>query len=518
MSTTTTILPDPRLVKVLDVPLAAYAPAEVLARITDPAFLTLCRRERTLRTAVDALRDVKDRDARTWHRLIDNHRAVKAEVDAYRIATAELLPTVTLPEVPVPVAGLRRIGEAETGSPEWLAMRQPTVGGSDVGAICKVGKWGDLNCKDVRERHLDPDPAEQVHDGLSRVGDLWEPVLLSIVAAVLDRPVLADKTTYADDRRHGNLDGWIPATDEDGMAVVEAKTGSVLADWDDNVPASYVLQTQHYTDLFGAEHGFVVANIGDERLVIYRIDPTVTVPAGEATPKMLGERFCYTDVRRYTEETVARWNGERERIVAEGGKVSKRRQFKIDAALLATMKEALDRGVVFIDLETTHFSASNGHVVELVAQDEEGGLVSRLYNVPADHLAWNGTGPVDVHRITPDMVAGEPILLEDDDAVDEIATFVGDRVVVAHNAPFEARWLTEAGLSFTYADTMRVFGALVEDEGVANNSLQALVEWAGGTYRDAHRAGPDVAMLADAYAALRPLMEAAVAAGVTDPA
>lgn len=507
---TATATATPTAVTVLvDEPLHLHVPAAVRERITDPAFTRLLRRERSLeasKIALDAI-PAAERDSRTWHRVFDAWRAVRIEIAAYRIETAALLASLlpALPERRVsPPEGVRLIGEAEVASPEWFKMRQGSLGGSDVGAVCKVGQYGESSYNRARAAHLDSDPQPQEHAGLALVGDIWEPLLVSLAASLIGRDVFTDKATYGTGTEHVNLDGFIPDADGRTEYVVEAKTSSFPAEWADAAPDGYVLQTVHNATLLGADIGLLVVNVNDERLKVYAVPVTAEVAAGSGSPKKLGKTFGYPAARQHALSLVGKWA--EERISGASGSGSGRTAFKIDPVFVAQWRVAHERGIVFVDLETTSFSPTIGHVLEFGAVRDDGATLHRLYGVPADHLAWNGTGQVGVHGITPDMVAGLPVLIEDDEAVAEIAAFVGDRVVVAHNAPFEARFLADLGLSFSYADTMRAFGAVVTDPAVTGNTMADLVAWAGQEYRDGHRALADAAMLAAAFEVLAPLI------------
>lgn len=504
------------LVVLFDEPLHLHAPEHVRARLTNPQFLTLCKRERTLHAAHTALEAIPaaDRDSRTWHRILDSWRAVRAEIAAYRLTTAHLL--ATHPHTPAPTAalvppvGVNRVGQAQTASVEWLRLRQGTLGGSDVGAICKVGRYGAYDCERARASHLERNPQPQDHQGAALAGDLWEPILVDIVGRLTGRTVCTDKATYADATRHVNLDGYVPTADGHVAAVVEAKTSSHPNDWADGAPAAHILQTLHNADLLGAPEGLLIVNVNDERLKVYAVHADTTVEPGPKTPKKLGQQITYPAARAYAEHLVAKWTHERQFGPAPAP--SPRQTRPEDPAFRIAWQAAHQRGLVFLDLETTTFAPSSGHIIELGAVRDDGAVLERVYDVPDDHHAWNGTGAVDVHGITRDLLTGHPTLIEDDTSVAEIAAFIGDRVVVAHNAPFESRFLTDTGLTLTYADTMRAFATVVADPAVPTNTLADLVAWAGVEYRDGHRALADAQMLHDAFDILGPLVWARLGA------
>lgn len=103
---------------------------------------------------------------------------------------------------------------------------------------------------------------------------------------------------------------------------------------------------------------------------------------------------------------------------------------------------------------------------------------------------------------------GLPALIESPEEVQAIREFIGDSVLVAHNASFEDRWLSSIGVSVPYADTMKAFGIAAQDAEVPDNRMSSLVQWAGFEYKDAHRAISDVLMMLQTMPALKARVEA----------
>ncbi|GAB2824912.1 hypothetical protein GCM10022221_23680 [Actinocorallia aurea] len=96
------------------------------------------------------------------------------------------------------------------------------------------------------------------------------------------------------------------------------------------------------------------------------------------------------------------------------------------------------RGYAVVDVETTGFTPSAGEIVEVaIAQTDAAGTVTASW----DTLV-RPRGPVSgthVHRITPAMVRDAPMF---QDISAQIRSMLAGRVVVAHNLPFDARFLT----------------------------------------------------------------------------
>lgn len=497
--------------KVYDGPLSDLLHGAVAARVTSPQFRALLKAERATRSALDAVEGDPATAPAQAHQALDAHRAARVAVLDYRLDTARLLAMDSAP-LPMPVPdGVVSLGAAEPGTVEWLTMRQGLLGGSDVGAICKVGRYGRSDYDDVRASKMWPALAQE-HEGAPLLGDLWEPTLLRLARTVLAdslvTDVFTDKNTYSDGTRNANIDGFT-LDFVDGLgpfldAIIEAKVASHHDQWDNGAPEGYTLQVQHYLDVLGAWVGYIVANINDERLVVYRVTSTDRVPAGPDSVKKIGAEFSYDDVKSYALGLVSKWTAD----AATPPAPRARRVTPVTDALRDVWSRSLERGVVFVDLETTSRSPSRGHILEIGMVGEDGATFHRVYGAPSDHLAWNGTGAIEVHGITAQEVAGAPVLLGNDAALAEVSAFIDGRVVVAHNARFEESWLAEAGLDLDYVDSMAMFSALVTS-GPSGNAMSDLCEWAGVRYADAHRALPDALMLSQAYERLRPLVVAA---------
>lgn len=497
--------------KVLDVPLAPYTPAPICARIESSEY-------QTLRESVDQSRARREwahqhpRHPQRAHAAHDAFKSAINQVRDYRLTTAALIDQGTEEADFTPPEGVALVGEAETGTAQWLQMRQAYLGGSDVGAICRVGNFGRSDYDQVRARKVEQNPQDQRHEGFPLIGDLWEPLLVCIAQEVLRVEMFTNKGTFSDGARHVNLDAF--TLDQDGTidAVVECKTSSNPADWASDAPAGYVLQVQHYMDVMGAKTGYIVANLNDSRLVVYRVDLTDTVPAGPDSVNQIGDRFSYTDVKDYAFSLIEKWNHARKN--APESAHHPRARTTVTDELVVSWGEALGRGMVFIDIETTTLNARTGHVLEMALVGDDGARMHLMFGVPDDHAYWNGTGEERVHGISLDDVAGHPVLLHSPDVHAKITEFMAGRVAVAHYARFEEAWLTEAGLMLDYADTRDAFSAWV-DTDEPDNTMSSLCSWAGVPYQDAHRAMSDTLMMKAACERLLPIVRAAVQQSVS---
>jgi len=94
---------------------------------------------------------------------------------------------------------------------------------------------------------------------------------------------------------------------------------------------------------------------------------------------------------------------------------------------------------VVIDVETTGLSPRHGHrVIEIGAVALEDGVVVGEFSTLIDAGVPVPYVVQAIHGITDEMLAGQPT---PDDALPPFARFIRESVLVAHNAPFDIRFL-----------------------------------------------------------------------------
>ena len=356
--------------KIIDIPLTEVAPEAILDRLTSDTFSRLASTARTLKAKWKRLCSDPTSKPADRLRAFDAYKVAQLRLEEYKDVTASLLPPCPIPESEFNTPeGVYRLGDAKPGTVEWLEMRQPTLGGSDVGAICKVGEYGQMDYDRVRASKTCPILHDQEHSGAALRGDLWEPWVITLAGQALNVQVLGNKSTYTDGARHINLDGFI-SDGRGGVArIVEAKTSSLPEDWEGAVPDGYVLQTQHYGDFLGVdEPALIAANLNDERLVVWEVPLDCTVPAGPDSPRKLGDKFSYADVRTYAEDVVAKWVG------GADAHPKVRRRFTDTEAVRQSWRDALSEGIVLADLETTGYCPDRGHIIEVALVRIDGSL------------------------------------------------------------------------------------------------------------------------------------------------
>ncbi len=162
-----------------------------------------------------------------------------------------------------------------------------------------------------------------------------------------------------------------------------------------------------------------------------------------------------------------------------------------------------DAELTVVDLETTGGSPGRGRITEIGAVRVRGlEPVARLSVLvdpgrPIPEPIQSLTG------ITDEMVAGAPAI---DVAMARLVEFVGDDVLVAHNAPFDLRFLNYErrrtdGRYFTqgWIDTLVLARRLLRGSA-GGHDLATLARWAHTKVRPSHRALPDAEATAELLA------------------
>lgn len=116
---------------------------------------------------------------------------------------------------------------------------------------------------------------------------------------------------------------------------------------------------------------------------------------------------------------------------------------------------------IFLDTETTGFSATDDDVLEIAIIDEDGVILLNCLVKPARKTAWPEAQAVN--GITPDMVADAPTLAELSSQI--AAAFKGAKVVM-YNAAFDYEFLKPClgdmveGVDFFVHCAMRRFSVM----------------------------------------------------------
>lgn len=149
----------------------------------------------------------------------------------------------------------------------WLIQRQKGIGGSDIGALLGLSKW-----KTAFDIFIDK--TEQITDEgeeseIIYWGNQFEDVVAKEFTKRTGKKVRKDKTHYRH-REHEFMVANIDRRVVGENAILECKTTSAYnaKEWnEDEIPASYLLQVQHYMAVTGAEKAYIACLIGGQKFV-----------------------------------------------------------------------------------------------------------------------------------------------------------------------------------------------------------------------------------------------------------
>ncbi len=153
---------------------------------------------------------------------------------------------------------------------------------------------------------------------------------------------------------------------------------------------------------------------------------------------------------------------------------------------------------IIIDTETTGLGKYS-KLVEFAGLKFRNGKPIESFNVLINPKMKMSDDVIKIHNITNDMVLNMPTI---DQVSDQIYQFIGDDILVAHNAPFDMDVLNRRllfGLKNKYIDTLLIFR---ETLNLRRYSLSNIKSYFNIEIKQTHRALDDVNML---YACLKKL-------------
>lgn len=430
----------------------------------------------------------------------------------------------------------------DSGTREWLEQRQKGIGGSDLGAIMKVGDrtYAAGNYERVLKSKIEPITDGQVAEQASNNsefsgalgrGNAWEEAIFRRFAE--EHPelmVMHNKDSWQNkdvDYGFANLDGLICDLDGNPIEILEIKTSSEAAAWENGVPPGYRCQTMWYMRQFGLKRARVAVMIDDHDYREFIIEPEEgefekndksaasfweTVKSGvipekrnrvsKGIPKDKNKVDQYIrDAAAYRQEDPSVTAKRFDELSRTGGL-----QRTIERLYREHDPSTNTKNTVSIDLETTTISPDTGRIIEIgfTERDPQGNEVSKfeaICSIPEEILKIRGTGAVDVHNITPEMVRDQP-LFEDPAIQREVLARLEGRVMLAQNAGFEDRFLTQhldgfAELGLPVVDTMKLSAMFLPD--TKDNKLETMANHFGVPYVNGHRALPDADVTADVH-------------------
>ena len=155
---------------------------------------------------------------------------------------------------------------------EWLKRRQCGIGGSDVGAIMGVNSY-----KSAYEVYLDKISEIEKVEPESEAA-YWGTKLEEIVATEFH--IRTGKKVRRDNKHLVHKDYPFMVANIDRRivgenSILECKTANsfMTKEWEaDEVPASYLLQCQHYLAVTGANKCYIAVLIGGQKFIFKEIE------------------------------------------------------------------------------------------------------------------------------------------------------------------------------------------------------------------------------------------------------
>ncbi len=130
---------------------------------------------------------------------------------------------------------------------------------------------------------------------------------------------------------------------------------------------------------------------------------------------------------------------------------------------------------IAFDLETTGTLPGVDRIVEIGAVRFVDGVVDSVYSTLVDPRVPMPEAASRVNGITDDMLVGKPTI---DRLLTSFAEFCGEDLIVAHNAPFDAQFLTADIKKF---ETIAPQGLILDTYAMAKKILPGLANYRLGT-------------------------------------
>lgn len=150
---------------------------------------------------------------------------------------------------------------------EWLKQRQAGIGGSDVGAILGVNKYKTAFQVYIEKTEILSEVNEQSE--AAYWGDQFEDIVAKEFEKRTGKKVRRDRKHYKHSEHPfmlANIDRRIVGEN----AILECKTANqyLASEWkDDEIPASYLLQVQHYICVTNADKAYIACLIGGQKFI-----------------------------------------------------------------------------------------------------------------------------------------------------------------------------------------------------------------------------------------------------------
>lgn len=157
---------------------------------------------------------------------------------------------------------------------EWLKWRKRGIGGSDVASLLGISKWkSEIELWLDKTNQTNESPVE---NEAMQWGTIMEPIIRNHFAKVTGKAVVELKAMLQHPEYPfmlADVDG-ITVDDVGNPAILEIKTASEFkrSEWEEDVPAYYQTQIQHYLCVTGIRKAYCAVLIGGNSFKIYEID------------------------------------------------------------------------------------------------------------------------------------------------------------------------------------------------------------------------------------------------------
>ena len=157
---------------------------------------------------------------------------------------------------------------------EWLKWRKRGIGGSDISCLLGINKWkSEIELWLDKTNQTNELPAE---NEAMQWGNIMEPVIRNHFAEVTGKPVIEVKAMLQHPEYPymlADVDG-LTVDDSGNPAILEIKTASEYkrSEWEEDVPAYYQTQIQHYLCVTGIRKAYCAVLIGGNCFKIYEVD------------------------------------------------------------------------------------------------------------------------------------------------------------------------------------------------------------------------------------------------------
>ncbi|MDC4184533.1 YqaJ viral recombinase family protein [Loigolactobacillus coryniformis] len=155
---------------------------------------------------------------------------------------------------------------------QWLKNRRGGIGGSDVAAILGMSPW--RSPYQVWADKTGQLPVSDSGNEFTHWGDIMEPILANEFAATTGKKVYRQNKTYCHpkyDFLRANIDRDIAG--EPGFLEIKTAMEYKSSEWaEDEIPAAYLLQVQHYMNVLDRPYCYFATLVGGHHFMVKKVE------------------------------------------------------------------------------------------------------------------------------------------------------------------------------------------------------------------------------------------------------